>query len=372
MNSAHFIFIGLLGAGLLSAGCRSHGPEFDARTPVSNEQRDALSHVRPAGPVELDESAFASIHSTNELQREWLNPPSDFFTLGPGDAIEIEILGEAGSTATALVGPDGKIYYGLLPGLYVWGLTLPQARELLVQELGRFLKAKPVVALTLKAVASKRVWIMGRVHTPGVYSLASPMTVLEALAAAGGTASPTAARTELPDLRNSFLMRNGKSLKIDFHRLLSQGDMSQNIYLQPDDFLYLKSATVRSVYVLGAVLNPNIIPYTDDLSLVAAITSAGGTVEYAQVGQVAIVRGSLSEPKIAFVDFKAITRGQLPDVKLEEGDIVYVPFVFYRKAAIFAEMILDQFVRTVAANAGLRAAGGERITGSISVSGGYN
>ena len=71
--------------------------------------------------------------------------------------------------------------------------------------------------------------------------------------------------------------------------------------------------------------------------------------------QVAIVRGSLSEPKIAVVDFKAIVTGHAPDVRLEARDVVYVPFSPYRTLERYAKLITDTFVRTVAANEGGRA-----------------
>ena len=58
---------------------------------------------------------------------------------------------------------------------------------------------------------------------------------------------------ETADLQNSFVMREGQLLKVDFYKLLRQGDLSQNIYLQPDDFVYVRSASARNVYVLGAV-----------------------------------------------------------------------------------------------------------------------
>ena len=65
---------------------------------------------------------------------------------------------------------------------------------------------------------------------------------------------------------------------------------------------------------------------------------------------VAIVRGALSEPKIAVVDFNAILVGRAPDVRIEPRDIVYVPFSPYRTLERYAKLITDTFVRTVAAN----------------------
>jgi len=49
------------------------------------------------------------------------------------------------------------------------------------------------------------------------------------------------------DLKNSFLLRQGERLPVDFDRLYRQGDLSQDIYLAPDDYLYIKPATAKQV-----------------------------------------------------------------------------------------------------------------------------
>jgi polysaccharide biosynthesis/export protein len=322
-------------------GCRTYGPQFDPR--------------RSSKSVKLDEPSFISVVLTNQIRPEWLRPPSDFFRLGPGDTVEIEYVGELTSRSPAVVGPDGKIYYSLLPGVFVWGLTLAETKDLLEKELAKYMRVKPDLVLNLQAVGSKSVWILGAVQSPGVYPLAAPMTLLEAISLAGGTLNLLGSSEEIADLGTSFVMRGSQLLKVDFYKLLRQGDLSQNIYLQPDDLVDLRPAVARNVYVLGAVTQPNVVGFSEQISLVSAIASSGGTIEYAHVSQVAIVRGSLVNPKIALVDYKAILGGRAVDVRLEPGDIVYVPFVPYKKLAQFVEQLLNQFVSTVAINAGNRA-----------------
>src|SRR5262245_41244659 len=68
---------------------------------------------------------------TNRLDPAWLKPPTNLYTLGPGDRVEIELLDDPTSRITTVVGPDGKIYFNLLPGLDVWGLTLGQTKTLM-------------------------------------------------------------------------------------------------------------------------------------------------------------------------------------------------------------------------------------------------
>jgi polysaccharide biosynthesis/export protein len=356
------------------AGCKSTGtaPDF-AEVPAA-----AATAVATNATTET---------LTNQLPAELLRPREDMFTLGPGDAVEIEILGTPTSRATATVGPDGKIYYNLLPGLDVWGLTLGQTRDLVEKQLTKYLSG-PQVTLTLRAVGSKYVWMLGRVSRPGVYPLAAPMTLLESIASAGGTSRSMSQveSEELADLRHSFVVRDGQFLPVDFRRLLRDGDTSQNIYLQPDDFVYVASVLAQEVYVLGAVKMPRVLPYTERMTLVSAIAAGNGMERYewvsaggydpgpfskdAYLSHVAIVRGSLATPQVTVVDYNAIVKGRARDVRLEPGDIVFVPNSPYTTLKRYFNIILNTFAATVAANEGIRVANGTAGVGvSVPVGG---
>jgi polysaccharide export outer membrane protein len=325
-------------------------------------------------------STAARMTMTNQLSPELLQPSTEWFTLGPGDRVEIEVVGHADTRAITFVGPDGKLYYHLLPGLDVWGLTLTQARDLIEKELAKYL-TDPQVAMTLREIGSKHVWILGRLNKPGIYPLSTPTTLLESLALAGGSARSTSQVTteELADLRHSFVMRRGQNLPVDFYRLLHEGDISQNIYLQPDDFVYVPSALSQEIYVLGAVKAPRTVPYGERMTLVSALAGAAGaaTVEWiaqgatlgpqpdAYLSHVAIVRGSLAQPQLIIANYGAIVKGREADIPLEPGDIIYVPNAPYSTLKRYLNTIVNTFITTVAANEGIRAGGG---TVSVGVS----
>jgi len=334
--------------------CRSTGPKFDPDAPG-------------AGKAPAEDVAFDALNSTNRIQPEWLMAPKDPVKIGPGDIIEIETVGEAGSRAGLVVGPDGKIYYGLLPGMFVWGLTLAETKALLENEISKFNRAKPELVVNVRAVGSQRVWMLGAVEKPGTYPLGTPMTLLEVISMAGGAISVPGSSDEVADLENSFVLRNGQMLPMNFERLLRKGDLSQNIYLQPDDFVFLRAVSNPSVYVLGAVPQPNVLALTKQTSLASAIATSGGTLPYAQLTQVIIIRGGLTQPRAAAVDYRAIRSGKRKDVRLAPGDIVYVPFSPYRKVGILAEQILNQFVSTIAINEGQNAVLGPTAPVGVSV-----
>jgi protein involved in polysaccharide export with SLBB domain len=267
------------------------------------------------------------------------------------------------------VGPDGKAYYSILPGLLVWGLTLAETKELLETSLEEYILVRPEISVTLRSVASQRIWILGNVQQPGVYVLDMPRTILEAVSGAGGVVTVPGNSQELGDLANSFIMRDGQLLQVDLERLFHLGDLSQNVYLQPGDYIYIRPAVAREIFVLGAVLYPNVVPHGAKASVVSAIASVGGPVRYAYLQRVAVIRGSIANPSIALVNYRDMIRGKAPDVRLQPGDIVYVPFVPWQKLLQFGEVILNEFVRTVALNEGIRAGGGTQSV-NVTVGGG--
>ncbi|HUR44359.1 MAG TPA: polysaccharide biosynthesis/export family protein, partial [Candidatus Saccharimonadales bacterium] len=202
-------------------GCSTKlGAPFDPLAPVG------------AGRSESD-AAFAALNSTNKLDPAWLKAPTEPLQLGPGDVIEVETVGEASSRSTLLIGPDGKIYYSVLPGISVWGLTLAETKALLEREASKLTRLKPELSVTLRTLGSQRIWVLGSVDKPGVYGLAGPTTLLEAISSVGGiTSTPGSAIASAADLQNSFVLRDGKMLPLDMERLFERGDLSQNVYLR--------------------------------------------------------------------------------------------------------------------------------------------
>jgi protein involved in polysaccharide export with SLBB domain len=356
-------FLMALALAVAAAGCRYptlEPPRFESKGAVFTSSNEPTNSV----PSQVD--------LTNGFDHAWLRPATNLYTLGPGDKLEIELLSDPASKTTTVVAPDGKVYFNLLPGLDVWGLTLGEAKARMEHELARYVRDQPQVSLLLKDVESRHVWILGNVQAPGIYPLAAPMTLLEAISLAGGTLSLSSFRQaeafgasdELADLQRSFVLREGKMLPVDFQRLIHRGDLSQNIYLQPDDFIYLPAAAAREVYVLGAVTQPHAVPFKQGMTVASAIASAYGTITGAYLQHVAVVRGSLSHPQIAIVDYKYVIRGLAADVPLQSHDIVYVPFSPYRYITKYAQLVVDTFVSSAAINGGSSVAGQQQTGGA--------
>jgi len=344
------------GAGALSLMASScslfHGPTFD-----------------PAAKPEVAANGdFESTKQADPIDPAWLQPPQRDTVLGPGDKLTVEILGEPDSKEEVLVSPDGKVYYNLLAGIDVQGRGIEDVRKEMEQKLTQFYR-HPQLSMDLAAITSQRVWVLGRVNSPGNYPLNRPMRVLDAIAQGGGlfVSRMNGTTEELADLEHSFLIRSGKMMPINFQKLLQEGDMKYNIYLEPNDYIYLPSSMSNEIYVLGGVTGPRAVPYTSDMSVISAISHVNGLTSDAEPSHITIVRGSLQDPKIATVNLDKIMHGKSKNLRLQPGDIVYVPTPGMISADNYLQLVLKSFAQTIGASAGANAVTSSKGTPSLSI-----
>ncbi len=81
------------------------------------------------------------------------------------------------------------------------------------------------------------------------------------------------------------------------------------------------------VSVLGQVQRPGTFPFIEQLTLVQAVSTAGGLTDIAHVKRVKLTRKTGEGPKTYDVSLAAITEGRAADIILQPGDIVFVPEV---------------------------------------------
>ena len=254
-------------------------------------------------------------------------PWQEKLTLGPGDVIGVSLYGESAlSRGDVVVGPDGRLSYLQATDILASGLTIEELRSAIQQKLSPFYRT-PRVLITPIAFRSKKFFLLGAVNQKGVFNLDRPMTLVEAVAQAKGLSSGVLADNqiiELVDFSRSFLIREGSELEVDFEKLFGEGDLSQNVAMAPEDFLYFAPSAREEVYVLGAVASPGITPYTPQLTLAGAVASRGGYGGGAYLSKVLVVRGSLRRPETYVVNLQEILRGKSPDFRLQRKDIIYI------------------------------------------------
>jgi polysaccharide export outer membrane protein len=107
------------------------------------------------------------------------------YVIGPEDMLQVSIWKNEAMSRALPVRPDGKISLPLLHDVQAAGLTPMQLRDKIAASLAEFMP-NPEVSVTVLEVRSYRVSVLGEVQKPGTFQPRAPVTVLEALAQAGG------------------------------------------------------------------------------------------------------------------------------------------------------------------------------------------
>jgi protein involved in polysaccharide export with SLBB domain len=303
-----------------------------------------FSHTRGSAAEAAGEVAYTNLQLSASSGPSKLAPWQERLTLGPGDLVNLAIFGQKQfSRSLVPVGPDGRINYLQANGVMATGLTIDELREALSTELGKYLK-NPHVIVKPAAWRSKKYFLLGTIMDRGAFPLDRPMTIIEATARARGIATGLLEQNtvEIADLPRAFLIRNQKRVPVDFVKLFQEGDLSQNIQLEPNDYIYFPSSTVNEVYLLGAVSSPGTVGVTDKASVVGVLTTRGGFTTRAWRQRVLVIRGSLNKPETHVVDVRAILEGKGIDFQVQPKDIIFVA----DRPWIFAEELLDTAIRS--------------------------
>jgi polysaccharide biosynthesis/export protein len=157
-------------------------------------------------------------------------PPPDY-VIGAEDVLNIVIWREKDLSAEVMVRPDGKVSLPLVNDVQAAGLTPEQFRQQLTAATAKFV-AEPAVTVIVRAIHSRKVYIMGEVRSPGPYPLPGPTTVLQLIAQAGGL-------SEFADADDIGVVRteNGRAvrLKFNYNEVARGRKIEQNVQLKPGD-----------------------------------------------------------------------------------------------------------------------------------------
>jgi len=150
-----------------------------APTPTHAPAPAPSSATSPAPP----RTAAAVPATTPVRTTSTANQPE--YRIGGGDKLQINVYKESDLTQALQVRPDGRITLPLIGDLAAAGQTPMQLQRKLTESLREFV-SNPVVTVMVVEVADRVVYVMGEVNTPGAVPLKGSMTVLQALAVAGG------------------------------------------------------------------------------------------------------------------------------------------------------------------------------------------
>ena len=158
---------------------------------------------------------------------------SSTYVIGPEDQIQVTVWKEPQLTGPLMVRPDGKISLPLIHDIQASGFTPTQLSNDIAQRLGKYL-TDPTVEVTVLAVRSKNIYLMGEVMHVGPIPIAPGMSILQAIATAGGL-------TPYANAKKIYILRGDpahqKQIRFNYNKA-KQGDM-QGIELMPGDTIFV-------------------------------------------------------------------------------------------------------------------------------------
>lgn len=291
---------------LATGGVEVIKTKIDSKTPVEVKvdasQANTMvfgKHIFSNGSMEL-----------YEVSKDYI--PNDSYILGPGDVVTVSIFGKSQADLQFTIKPDGFIEPANLPKIYLKGISLGQAREVVRRRLRNFYQFdKGQFALTLTTSRTLTIQITGAVAQPGSYTLSAYNTAFNALIAAGGP-------SKLGTVRNIQVINGGRVKELDVYEYLFNPKKQSDYYLQNNDILYVPFIG-DLVEVKGSVKQVGVFEMKEKETFSDLLAYTGGYLSDALEDEIQLVR---KNKEGSFV--KEYSAKELATLTFEDGDKVII------------------------------------------------
>ncbi len=316
--------------------------ERQQQIPETVNVRDTSAPVEPAPNeqvIEQDAQALQEADSieTDQVQQRTGTPlrqfgyelfggsPSTFapatnipvpanYIMGPGDTVVIQLYGQRNLTHELVITREGMLMFPEIGPVSVAGLSYQELREQIQNIVSNQLIGQNA-SVTMGALRSINVFVLGEAVQPGSYTVSSLSTMTNALFASGGV-------TRVGSLRKVRLMRTGELVtELDLYDLLLRGDTSGDVRLLPGDVIFIPTIG-QTVGIAGEVRRPAIYELKDETSPAEILSLSGGLNPTAFPSASRIERINQSGQRtVVNVD---LSPGNAPDPTLMDGDVIQV------------------------------------------------
>ena len=310
-------------------------------------------------PKVLIQAETLNTKNDHNISKDILNNPE--YILGVGDAILVEFNGLDIFTNIHVVNSEGFINLPELRNLYVVGLTLDDLEKHLNEQYQDYI-IDPDVSVLIKKYRPINIFINGEVEIPGLYTLkskvenlispdknksymnqiASPPRLVDAIRSTGGL-TKNANLSSIEVIRLNAKSKGGGKLKteINFLKLITEGDQTQNIRLMDGDTIIVKKSErlVKNqlllkrnnfgslninVYMTGNLNKPGVTEIPRGSSLFEAIAAAGGNksdpgnIEFIRFNKEGAIEKRILKSK------SNMKKGSPQNPILENGDLINI------------------------------------------------
>jgi polysaccharide biosynthesis/export protein len=158
------------------------------------------------------------------------------YVIGPSDELNISVWENLDLSRAVPVRPDGMISLPLLNDVQAAGKTPMQLMNTIVEKLTAHGMKEPLVTVTVTAIKSQFIYVLGQVGHPGTFPMIPGMTVVQAIASSGGL-TLFAKQTKI-EIRRT---QNGQAERLSFNykQVMKGVHPEQDIVLKPNDTIFV-------------------------------------------------------------------------------------------------------------------------------------
>ena len=288
---------------------------------------------------------FQKQHSNNsqltDLNQQLLSMAVDsgtsnsVYRLGPGDEIHMTVFGVEELSDAYRIDGMGRVSLPLIGETEISGYTLSEAEQVLARRYSERYLRNPQISISVTEFRSQQFTAIGAVAHARVYSTQRRITLIEALAMAGGLSPDAGTNVYLTDrIRDPETGGLGTRNLIVGLQDLMQKSHEYNVVL--GDSALINVPRAGSIFVEGAVRQPGAYQKRGDTTVLKAIAMAGGLKFEANRSRLKVLRRSSESDEWIqeTMSMDDIRSSPLADVRLSDGDIVMVESSAIRSAWI--------------------------------------
>lgn len=246
--------------------------------------------------------------------------PNDY-VVGSQDVLKVTVFDEPTMSGSYRVDADGSFQYPMLGRVRAAGLKPREIADTLKAKLEDGYINRAQVSVEVEQFRSRSVFIVGEVRSPGKYPMTGAMTLIEALAAAGSTTPNASTEVLILRPRNSAAVQPLTPDQMDQANVsrvsladLQLGRLSENVPLMEGDTIFVPKA--EKFFITGQIKSPGAYTYERGLSVLQAISLAGGLTEKGSNRRLKVIRT---------VKGKKVEQGIDLDDTIQPGDTLVIP-----------------------------------------------
>jgi polysaccharide biosynthesis/export protein len=195
-----------------------------------------FAQANPSKPVASPPTATQTANNTGNASGAPAKPHDNTFVIGNDDVLAINVWKEPDISRSIPVRSDGKISLPLVGELQAAGETPEQLEQQIAGKLKSYI-AEPEVTVIVQQINSQKFNILGQVNKPGAYPLTNSLTVLDAIALAGGF-------RDFAKQKSIYVLRQNADggqtrLNFNYKDVVKGKDGAQNVRLQARDTIVI-------------------------------------------------------------------------------------------------------------------------------------